>query len=372
MGEGRIEVIRIGQVDRHPNADRLSITRVHGKYPCIFQAGDYKEGDLAVYLPVDSIVPETEEWAWLGDKSKHRRIKAKRLRGFFSMGLLTAAPAGTVEGQDVAALLGITRFDDEPVAPTPKAIAPKTVGEKLLAWLLPHLPSWMVPRSLFNKYLKASSNLYRPKGLALPGVYDLEPFRRFGRDTFTNGELVVITEKIHGQNAGFVSHKGKLYLRSRTQWRSTEPGSSTWADVAHRYDLAEKLAKVPGVILYGETYGNNADMPYGVDRNKTGDAFVAFDAFNTETKRWLNHYELVKICVDLGIPLVPSLGQLVWSEGTYEYLQPFAEGKTTMPGARGAHVREGIVIKAANERSPGVPRAILKLVGGYHTRKEAQ
>ena len=242
MGEGRVEVVRIGAVEKHPNADKLSITNIHGTYPVVFTTGDYKPGDLAVYVPVDSIVPATEEWAWLGDSAKHRRIKAKRLRKVFSMGLLTAAPEGSKEGDEVGELLGITRWDDEdpaPAEPKTKAITNPTLIEKFMAWALPKLPAWLIPRSLFGKYIKASSNSCAPKGLKrLPGVYNIEPYRRFGHHTFQPGEVVVATEKIHGQNASFVSTKGKLYCKSKTVWRSTEPGTSTWANVAQKYNLA--------------------------------------------------------------------------------------------------------------------------------------
>lgn len=373
MTEFHVEVVEIGNVEKHPNADTLSITKIHGGYPVIFKSGEFKPGDLAVYIPVDAVVPDTPEWAWLGDKPKHRRVKAKRLRGVFSMGLLTKAPDGTSLGEDVAERMGITRYDDEPEATAPKPQPTKAITwlDRLIMMLVVILPSALTPRAWAAKYRRINStNLYRPKGLALPGVYDIEPFRRYGRETFVDGELVVVTEKIHGQNAGFVFHEGQLYARSRTLWRSTEPGSSTWADVAIRYGLEKKLSYFPGIVLYGETYGNNSDMAYGVDKSREGDRFMAFDAYDTKEGRWLNYAEFVALCTDIDVPTVPCMMLAVWRDKLHDELLPFAEGKSTLYGAD--HVREGFVVKAANERSRGVPRAILKMVGeGYHTRKEA-
>ena len=60
MSEGAVQVVRIGPVRKHPNADTLSVTDIHGGYPVIFRTGDYHEGDLAVYVPVDSIVPAAD------------------------------------------------------------------------------------------------------------------------------------------------------------------------------------------------------------------------------------------------------------------------------------------------------------------------
>src|SRR3954447_4225368 len=113
MTEFKIEVVRIGHLAKHPNADALSLTRVYD-YPVIVRTGEFAEGDLAVYLPVDSIVPADDaRWAFLGD---NRRIKAKRLRGIFSMGLLTASEPAWALGKDVREALRIAKY--EPPQPT--------------------------------------------------------------------------------------------------------------------------------------------------------------------------------------------------------------------------------------------------------------
>ncbi len=366
MGEFKVEVVRLGDVQKHPNADRLSITNVHGGYPVIFQSGAFQVGDLAVYVPVDAVVPNTEEWAWLNPtgplRDKDRRIRAKRLRKVFSMGLLHPAPPGTVEGQDVAELMGITRWDDEPeVVVNRPAQVPLTWWQTILYAIL----AFFFPsrKRLGNVRV---DNAFRPRKLKyLPGVYDIEPFRRFGRHTFQDGEVVVVTEKVHGQNASYVHNGKKLFMKSRTQWRSPDPNLNTWARVARKYDLEHKLAQKPGILLFGETYGNNADMAYGVKPNE-GDSFAAFDCYDTNEGRWLNYGEFRRFCNELDIPMAPVLAQIEWGPDSYDYLLPFAEGQTTL-GA--THVREGFVVKSVNER---VPRAILKLAGeGYHTRKEA-
>jgi tRNA-binding EMAP/Myf-like protein len=366
MGEFFVQVVRLGALDRHPNADSLSVTKVHGDYPVVVKTGSFKEGDLAVYVPVDAVVPATEEWAWLRAsgaelRPSDRRIKAKRLRGVFSMGLLHPAPEGAKEGDDVAEKMGITRFDDEADAPRNAPQKPTTLWQRFVAFIY----------GLLFPHTKQASDRFRPRGLKhLPGVYDIEPFRRYGRDTFRDGEVVVVTEKLHGQNASYVSDGKRLFCKSRTRWRDVEDDNS-WANVARRYDLEWKLSKRPFVLLFGETYGNNADMAYGVDKTKEGsDRFAAFDAYDTKKGQWLNHFEFENFCNELDIPMAPRLATIQWGPDSYEYLLPFAEGETTMRGAK--HVREGFVVKAANERPAGLPRAILKLAGeGYHTRKAA-
>lgn len=341
MTEFHVEVVRIGAVEKHPNADALSLTKIHGGYPVCFRTGDYREGDLAVYVPVDSVVPECEAWEFLGAGLRNRRIRAKKLRGIFSMGLLTAAPDWTSEGDDVAELLGIVRYEES---------AEDGDG---------------------GARVKVSDGLeVPPPGLqVLPPKYDLEPFRKYGAKTFTEAELVVVTEKIDGQNFKAVHDGEALHVGSRTRW--VDPRSEHFAaKVGRRYGLATKLSECQGIVIFGESYGNVGGRRYGVDLATTGDALVVFDAFAVNRGPrgvWLDFDELTDLCRRLDLPMAPTLA--VGLFGTLEpTLAQLAEGATTL-GAE--HVREGWVIKPAVERwDPRIGRVILKMHGeGYLTRK---
>lgn len=340
MTEFHVEVVRIGPVEKHPNADSLSMTKIHGGYPVCFRTGEYNEGDLAVYVPVDAVAPDTLEWEFLGPGLRNHRIRAKKLRGIFSMGLLSKAPEGAAEGDDLAEALGFRRYED-------------VVGES-------------------TQYKGASRSdgleVPAPKLATMPGVYDIEGFRKYGRTTFADDELVVVTEKIHGQNARFVHDGKQLHVGSRTRWLSTDPESNTWAKVAQRYDLAGKLAAYPGLVFFGETYGNNSDMPYGVERLKTGDALAIFDIFDSAAGRWLDVKECAEVCAVVDLPMVPTLASGRFGD-LVEFLPALAEGHSMLAG----HVREGWVIKPVFERwDSRLGRVVLKLAGeGYLTRKWA-
>lgn len=324
MSEFHVQVVKVGAIEKHPNADTLSIADVDG-YPVIVRTGEYAEGDKAVYVPVDAIVPADDpRWAFLGG---HVRIRAKRLRGIFSMGLLTPADPSWEVGQDVRDALRIDKHDPEmKLASVPAEDDDKDPG------LMP--------------------------------VYDIEGLRKY-KSLFEPGEAVWISEKIHGQNARFVHDGERLHIGSRTKFKKVD-SAATWARVAERYELASKLAAYPGIAIYGETYGNNADMPYGVKRPE-GDRLVLFDALDTKTRRWFDVDEFLAFAVSLGLPVVPTLYRGPWDSA----LISLAEGKTTMPDAD--HVREGIVVKPVRERfDKRVGRVFLKLAGeGYLLRKSA-
>lgn len=325
MTEFRIEVVRIGAIEKHPNADLLSITHVYD-YPTIIRTGDFHQGDLAVYVPVDAVVPvDDSRWEFL---KGHRRVRAARIRGLFSMGLLTHADPSWTEGQDVCEALRITKY--EPPEPM------TTGGEN------EHDPGYM------------------------PVYTDIEGLRRWP-DVLIPGEEVTISEKLHGANGRFVFRDGRLWCASHHNWKKPNP-DSIWWKAAERYKLAEVLAECQDIGFYGEVYGQVQDLKYGAGRN---DLFVAlFDAMNIKTKRYLDYDEFTvrtgTLSLPAALPLVPVLYRGPWSPD----LRSYAEGPSTVPGAN--NVREGMVVRPVKERwDDRIGRVVLKLHGEmYLTRKE--
>jgi RNA ligase (TIGR02306 family) len=153
----------------------LSVGEVNG-YPVIFRTGEFEEGALAGYAPVDSIFPDLPKYQFLGS---NRRIKAKRLRGIFSMGLLVPCRPGWELGQNIQEELGITKW--EPTIP-----------------------------------VNMQGDNASDKGV-LPVYTDIEGFCRFP-DVLIEGGEVVFTEKTHGVNfrAGF--HDNELIVGSHHQF----------------------------------------------------------------------------------------------------------------------------------------------------------
>lgn len=327
--EHEVRVVCLGDIRRHENADALGITEVDGR-PCIVRLGEWSPGDLAAYVPIDSLVPITDaRFAFLAPKADadgRARIRAMRLRGTFSMGLLVRPDNGMSEGDEVRERLGIGVW--EPPVPT------------------------------------GGGEVERDPGF-LP-VYDIESARKWAPTVLTEGEEVVLTEKIHGANGRFAWHRDRLWCASRTQFY--KPGEGMWQRVAEAEGLAAKLASVcPGIAIYGEVYGQVQDLRYG----KAGANLVAFDALEIGTRRWLDYDEYRDLTERLGVLRVPELYRGPWTSD----LVKVAEGESVLAGANGAkHVREGWVLKPARDRvHPELGRVILKRHGeGYLTRKEAR
>lgn len=316
MSAFAVPVVRLGPVIRHPNADTLSLTEVRG-CPVVLRTGSFTEGDLAVYVPVDAVVDTTvPALAFLAVEGKASvRIRAKRLRGVFSMGLLVAPPDGAAEGDDLAELLRIAKWEE----PEPVSMA----GEQAKA------PALLVP------------------------TYELEAWRHYGPTLFDAGEEVVVTEKLHGTNARFViDAAGNLHVGSHRTWMLVD-GTTVWARVAEQYGLREKLGRHACLVFFGEVYGSGVqDMTYGHAGGRLSLAF--FDVFDPRTGDYLSHAAAEALLDGLALPTVPVLyrGPL-----DVAMLTRLAEEDSVFGG-----IREGVVVRPVVERVSMAVRCTLKVV----------
>jgi RNA ligase (TIGR02306 family) len=328
MSEFHIIVTKIGKIEKHPNADLLSITNVLGDgteysgYPVIFKTTDFSEGDLAVYVPIDAIMPDIEEWKFLGSS---RRIKARKLRGVFSMGMLAKAKPEWIEGQNVQEEMLITKYE---------------------------------PSISYQKdYSMGNSD---PDEVFLPEYTDIEGYRRYS-NVLKECEEVVCTEKTHGSNFRCVYHEGKLYVGSHHRVKKYDEQCLFWK-AANKYNLKEKLSKYPDLILYGEVYGNvQKGFDYGC---KQGIDLVLFDMRDANTFTFYDYEVFLQIANELNLPTVPLLYRGPWSKDVLK----LANGRTTYSGAN--HIREGFVVRPIKERQERMGRVVLKVIGEEYLLKD--
>lgn len=377
MSSHKVEVVRIKSIEPHPNADRLELIKVWG-YTAIVKKGDFRVGDLAVYIEPDYVVPETEPFAFLG---KHRRIKARRLRGVWSQGLLMPIDilnehryAGhTFEqmwspGSNVMELLGIERY-----VPPADRRRPHGPGGKLGS------PDKEKGLPSFGPWVK----------------YDLENLRRHA-DLIKPGEVVYVTEKIHGKNARFRYAAGRMWCGSRSGWKNWKPegctpaqelrfalhalfcavilrvlgralgprllsalgvktpnyGPSVWWRVLEQQPWIEELCRrLPGFELHGEVYGDVQDLKYGHGPGEL--SFAIFDVKRPEGKMLTPPELRVFARAVPEAQMVPYLGTVEIGKFSLARLEEMSRientfaDKTAEPGF---HVGEGVVVATADGR----------------------
>jgi hypothetical protein len=262
------------------------------------------------------------------------------------MGILVKAPEGAKVCQDFRAHFGIEKWEPEAEKEPVERVVKRSGSWWSYAWLR----------------IKQLVGLAPPKPPVVP-VYDIEGIRKH-MNVLRDGEEVVLTEKIHGRNARYIHTGKKFYVGSRTKFRnkvSSVPGP--WHIVAQKYNLESIMAQYPGMVLFGEIYGDVQDLKYGVPASEDV-RFVVFDVMSVVTpgkRKYLSYGELRHFCSSNDLLMVPELYVGPWDKSLVSH----AEGKTTMPGAN--HVREGFVVKPTTERhDPHFGRVILKLPGeGY-------
>lgn len=321
MSKHEAKVVKVSTIEKHNNADSLEVITVGGYTTCT-RIGDFKPEDLAVFIEPDTIVDTNQpEFSFLKKDQDKVRIKAKRLRGIPSFGLLIKARPEWKEGDNVWEILNCDHYEP----PEPRG-------------------------SFSTGGLSASP----PK---VPFVfYDVENYKKH-LDVLEEGEIVQVSEKLHGSSARFVYEDGKLHISSHRIWKQSED-TNIWSIVAKKYDLENKLAKYPNHVFYGEVFGQVQNLKYGA--TKENQLFLAIFDIQHEGKcreGWLPVCQVEKICKELDIPVVPELYFGPWHKG----LVKFADGRSTWPGAD--NIREGCVVKPSHPRyTTELGRVILKVI----------
>jgi RNA ligase (TIGR02306 family) len=304
----KCEVFRIEDIGVHPNADALEVVQFYG-YTCCVRKGDFHAGDTAVYIPPDSLVQTSftvfsflakDAYTGVHRYAGFARIRARKLRGVVSQGLVMLAADYMKIGDDVAEELGVRHYEPE---------EPRSGGGRIPSG--PPVEGPLVP------------------------IYDVESWHRYGY-LFLPGETVIVTEKIHGTNIRVVWDGTKLHVGSRRQWKADAPGC-VYHQALKRDPCIETVAREnPGRVFYGEVFGDIQDLKYGHGKGER--SVVFFDQFQDGHFITLAEREL------LSLPTVPTL-----------YIGPYdpdtiAELINGPTRCGGEHLREGIVIETVIPR----------------------
>lgn len=350
MSQHICEVVAV-KLDKHPDADLLSIARIRG-WQCVVKTEDFKNQPLGIYIPIDMVVPDTDEWKWL----ENRRVKTHKFRGAISQGLLIPAKKGMRIGDDVTEEVGAVRY------------VPKLPGNKTK--------------------LRGGYSIAPPPGMVK--YTEIENWKNY-TGVFNPGDVVVVTEKIHGANARFALLDGKFYVGSHTMVRMPIPDEPTswigkkwlslmrkmelaplqrhpdsWQQLADKYHIEAKMRNFFGdhtdVIIFGEIYGPQVQscMPYGVAPGETQVAM--FDMLLAG--QYLGWTEMKAKFMMMGLPVVPELKIMEFGPDVLKLVDG--------PAFAGKHIREGVVVRSwpNEEKDLKLGRKIIKLISERYLLKD--
>jgi RNA ligase (TIGR02306 family) len=205
---------------------------------------------------------------------------------------------------------------------------------------------------------KGSQNNTSPPKTFTLHKYDLEGLAKYGY-VFQEGEEVIISEKLEGENYTMIYAEDQLWCKSRNYFKKNDPDSHWW-EIPRRMNLEEKLKDYPGLAIVGELYGNVKGWHYDVPiiDNRFQRKFRVFDIWDIKFKRFMEWSDVEKICAEIGLETVPVLYKGPWK--TDRSLHCLAEGKSTI----GNCVREGFVMRSVPESwHEKLGRKIIKLKG---------
>jgi len=354
MSTLKAEICKIEKIENHPNADRLEIVQVKD-WNCVVSKDTFLEGDLCLYIPIDSILPEELERKIFGEDSKIKldkhRVRTIKLRGIISQGLVVKSEEvdifGAKEGQDFTSQLGILKYEPPEELPSVYGICNKIKKRYI--------------NSNFHKYTDISNIKNHSK-------------------VFEEGEEVYISEKAHGTSARF----GWVKNEANTLWKKIKKlfgqlpshewiigsrniqlsyknknkyfyDNNVYAKTAEKYDLKNKLKM--GEVIYGEIVGDGIQHGYSYGCKAGETKFYAYDLMMDD--KWVNSTDFRINCGMRSIPIVPFLYTGPYSK---EIVYIYTVGASKLCPTE-QPIREGCVVKPVEEKiNPYIGRKVLKSI----------
>ncbi len=225
----------------HPNAEKLELLKI-GTYQAVVQKDLYRDGDIVVFAPTKSVLPEhiaDNFRQYLHGKDKNR-VGTIRLRGEISMGVIVPLEKVDIDNllpldEDIADRLGIYKYEPP------------------------------IPQSLTGQ-VKPAIDLDRIM------YHDVEQLRIYA-DEFTMGEPIRVWEKIHGSQGIYLRNKkGEIAVSSKGLFRQglviEETKGNTYWTAARNMGLFEVLAELyldRDVQIFGEVIPVQKGFNYGYE-----------------------------------------------------------------------------------------------------------
>jgi RNA ligase (TIGR02306 family) len=318
---------KIAAVEPIVDADAIEVATVDG-WKVVVKKGEYNAGDVAIYLEIDSWVPnELAPFLSKGREPREyngvvgERLTTVKLRGQISQGLLLPLsvlkdmitdylPGGYVQIGDekirlwevstnVTEILGIQKWEPE----IPAQLAGQVAGV---------FPTRLAPKTDQERIQNCFEEIEAREG----ATYE-------------------VTMKLDGTSCSILRHEGELRVCGRNYELKINEENATNTLVRMALEVGDKIPE--GFVFQGEVMGP------GVQGNREGfkeHQFFVFDIFNIEDQAYLNPHARRLECEQRGIQHVPVFEMAAAAPTSVE------EGLTLAEGPSINHsIREGLVWK---------------------------
>jgi len=288
------------------NSDNLDVAKVLG-WQVVTKRGEFIKDQLAVYICIDSILPEIPEFEFL--RNKHFRIKQIRLRKqesagiLFPLSILPSRAEPYIENEDVTEVLNIKHYEK----PMPAELAGIAIGS-------------------FPGFLRITDedNL-RSYPDAIPELY---------------GRPYYISRKDDGSSGTFFVRNKEFGVCSRRIHLKDSESNGFWK-MARKYDIENALKKEfpdTDIAIQGECVGP------GIQSNKLGLKEMelhVFNIFDIGNRVYLDYDKIVSFTNEYKIPMVTIINEGTAFGFTLEELVKLANEQKYPTGGPS----EGIVLR---------------------------
>lgn len=360
-------IAKVDAVEKHPNADSLDICTVGG-WKCVTKLGEYEEGDLVVYVSIDSWVPESVAPFLVKSKPrefngvKGERLRTIKLRGQLSQGLILSPSTikYTSEKDKVNALKGEGPITD--LLNDIRFTLGKEAGDLEIEGMdvteLLNIQKWEKP---LPAQLAGQTRRYFPEFLRKTDQERVQNLKKEISEWNAKNIIWEVTEKLEGSSMTVYAKFEvadeynqpiiDVGVCSRNLELKMDQEGNTFIDTAKNTGLIDALTRYVGlgygeIAVQGELIGPGIqDNIYGLDKHE----FHVFDIWNITKREYVNPYERVKTVEALNrmgadIKHVPILGYQL-NPSVVEDALYMAEGSSRLADVE----REGIVFKAVDQ-----------------------
>jgi RNA ligase (TIGR02306 family) len=303
-------VKRITEIRAIEGADAIECAIVGGGWPVVVKKDEFNEGDLALYLEIDSWVPyELAPFLCRGKEPrefngvKGERLRTIKLRGQISQGLvlpLDPSEDMAFDGQDMTERYGIQKWE-------------KPIPAQLQGQMKGNFPSWI-----------RKTDQERVQNLDGVICWDDE---------------YEITIKLDGSSMTIWGHAGEVGVCSRNVDLKMDQEGNSFVNMAKK--ILDRIELPEEIAIQGELIGPS------IQGNREGLAeheFYVFDIFDIVAQAYWSPLSVRAFCKTNGLNHVPVIDEhcKLVDNGvcSIESALAFAEGKSL-----NNPVREGLVFK---------------------------
>lgn len=291
-------------------ADKVELAFVLG-WQVVVKKGEFQVGDKCIYIQIDTVVPETEQFEFL--RERNFRVKTIKLRKQLSQGLIIplansrAVRESVIEGQDVTESIGVKKYEKIDNNPQ-KYEKPKQLKIWYKKWIYLFKYNY-----LYNWFPNLRPKTRSPFPTHLVGITDEERIQNIPQilKDYKNKKFIV-SYKLDGSSITIIHEKilRKSKFRICSRRFELHDKKNDWYNVFINTKFDQEILKLvkyfktDAIIVQGECIGKFN----GNHHNLTQDDIRLFNIY-VNGKR-LKQNEFYEVCKKWNIPCCPFYQEL--------------------------------------------------------------